>query len=263
MGASEKTMIQRFNTLGYQDRFVFLGRIGEGRAVDKYRVRCKRCGTQFEAWKDTLNGRIKRVICPECGAASDGKDVFAKTAKAKEALEYYRQGHSVKETAELYGTTKTQINNIVKVAGATNGKDFVAEGRHHNESVRKKTGSKRQIGGNIYARAKRHGANVVEWVTLKACYEKYDGICCICGKHCDWDDRRYGRTGPDYPNRGHIVASSLGGEVSWKNIWLVCQECNVKFGAEDESSLLRKGGWTWDPKQKKYVRESIHSESKR
>ena len=44
--------------------------------------------------------------------------------QAREVAEFYTQGHSVKETAERFGVSTVQVNNLVKKRKLTNGRDF-------------------------------------------------------------------------------------------------------------------------------------------
>ena len=46
------------------------------------------------------------------------------SAQADAVAEYYVQGHSVTETAEIFGVPKSQVNNLAKVRGLTNGRNF-------------------------------------------------------------------------------------------------------------------------------------------
>lgn len=44
--------------------------------------------------------------------------------QAAEVAKYYTQGHTVKETAEKFGVSRVQVNNLAKKRGLTNGKSF-------------------------------------------------------------------------------------------------------------------------------------------
>lgn len=128
MGMSVAYMEEKFYSLGYDKSFVLLGRVGAGRKADKYLVKCLICNTEFEAWKDTLNGRQKRLICKKCGMASDGNNIKVRSPKVDEAMAFYAEGHSVSETAKRFDFTKTDINNFAKDRGVTNGRDWKEAG---------------------------------------------------------------------------------------------------------------------------------------
>lgn len=122
MGMSEAWLQEKFNTLGYGSAFDLVGRVGTG-SSNAFRVRCRACDCEFnrDRWYIT-HGR--RLICPDCGAASTGAPVLTRTDTATEALAYYTAGHSVMETATAFGLSEIQVNNLVKRAGVTNGRSF-------------------------------------------------------------------------------------------------------------------------------------------
>lgn len=67
-------------------------------------------------------------------------------------------------------------------------------------------------------------------ITLKGLYERYDGVCHICGGRCDWNDYQISDgvhiAGDNYPSIDHIVELANGGEHSWANIKLAHRHCN-------------------------------------
>lgn len=144
MGMSVAYMEERFYSLGYNKKFSLLGRVGSGRRADKYIAKCLTCGAEFEAWKDTLNGRQKRLICKKCGAASDGNNVKARSPKVDEAMAFYTEGHSVSETAKKFGFSKTDINNFVKDRKITNGRDWKEAGLEASKAKSKEASVRRE-----------------------------------------------------------------------------------------------------------------------
>lgn len=52
------------------------------------------------------------------------KTAWVNSPQADAVAEYYVQGHSVTETAEHFGVSKGQVNNLVKTRGLTNGRKF-------------------------------------------------------------------------------------------------------------------------------------------
>lgn len=73
--------------------------------------------------------------------------------------------------------------------------------------------------------------------TLKALYEKYNGVCYLCGEFCDWNDGEwkngifyaYGR----YPSRDHVIALANGGDDTWSNLRLAHLSCNASKGTKN------------------------------
>ena len=71
------------------------------------------------------------------------------------------------------------------------------------------------------------GADYDRAVTLKAVYERYNGVCQICGKPTDWNDHSWSKSfGAMYPTIDHKTPLSKGGAHTWDNVQLACALCN-------------------------------------
>ena len=136
---NDKEYKGRFIKLGLSDQFDFIGRDYSSYRGRKIIVRCRECGTEFSTWAfdEILKGRQSHLLCPECGSASDGEDVWNRSPQCEKAMAYYVQGHTVKETAEQFGVSTVQINNAVKVRNLTNGRKWGEYNPKHNEKQRK------------------------------------------------------------------------------------------------------------------------------
>lgn len=141
---AEESYRKKFDELGLSERFELVHRIWEKRSDRRFWCKCKTCGTEFLRSNDVLRGKQQRLLCPECGAASDGNDIFARSQTVKSAAEYYVQGHTVKETAEQFGLTKWQVNGLVKARKLTNGNKFIP-GSNADTERRKKEAEQRLI----------------------------------------------------------------------------------------------------------------------
>ena len=96
--------------------------------------------------------------------------------------------------------------------------------------------SDREWSGNPRRRARKYGAEYETGITLGKLVER-DGLTCyICGKTCDWNDRRWGTCGPDYPTRDHVVPLAKGGRHVWSNVRVACAMCNSLKGDGDASA---------------------------
>ena len=62
-------------------------------------------------------------------------------------------------------------------------------------------------------------------ITLPRLFEKYNGICNICGKQISFE---CSRESGDYPSIDHIKPISKGGLHRWNNVQLACRSCNIK-----------------------------------
>jgi 5-methylcytosine-specific restriction endonuclease McrA/uncharacterized Zn finger protein (UPF0148 family) len=84
------------------------------------------CGAEFYTWslRELFRGRQDRLICAECGAASNGANIWERSAECDDAMAYYVAGHTVAETAKKFGVSKARINGSVKTRGLTNGRQW-------------------------------------------------------------------------------------------------------------------------------------------
>lgn len=64
-------------------------------------------------------------------------------------------------------------------------------------------------------------------ITLEALYRRDSGVCYLCGKSCDWNDKQENIVGPSYPSIDHIIPVSRGGLHAWNNVRLAHFSCNV------------------------------------
>ena len=64
------------------------------------------------------------------------KTAWVNSPEADAVAAFYVQGHSVRETAEKFGVTKVQVNNLAKTRHLSNGKTF-AEGKAEENEKRK------------------------------------------------------------------------------------------------------------------------------
>lgn len=62
---------------------------------------------------------------------------WVNSPQADAVAKYYVQGHRVSETAKKFGVSKCQINNLVKIRGLTNGRQWGGLDDDYKESMRK------------------------------------------------------------------------------------------------------------------------------
>ena len=65
-------------------------------------------------------------------------------------------------------------------------------------------------------------------ITLEALYRRDSGVCYLCGKKCNWNDKTDKSVGPAYPSIDHMIPIAKGGLHAWTNVKLAHFECNWK-----------------------------------
>lgn len=129
----------KLDALGMSEYFELIERDWSSDHGRRARIKCRACEAEFYTWnlREIFRGRQDRLICAECGAASDGENIWERSAECDEAMAYYVAGHTVAETAEKFGVSKDRINGSVKTRGLTNGRKWGEPSDAHIESVRK------------------------------------------------------------------------------------------------------------------------------
>ena len=230
--AGEELYRQKFAQLGLAEKFELVGRDWASDHGRKMVVKCKTCGAVFSIWDEVLKGRQKHMLCKECGASSDEDDVWIRSRKCADALDYYVHGHSVRETALKYGVTKCAINNAVRTNGLTNGREWQAEGIKLKQTfVKFEKCRVSRPRHNNKSRAQRFGCEYDPSVSLKRLIER-DGLrCAICGEMCDLNDHSWSKySGPMHPSIDHIIPMCKGGGHTWTNVQVAHIICNREKG---------------------------------
>lgn len=132
--AAEENYRKKFEEFGLTERFTFLRREWSAGHDKRFWSRCKTCGAEFISYPEVFKGRQKHLLCPQCGTASDGENVWSRSLQCDQAMEFYQQGHSVSETAARFCVTISQVNAVVKARGITNGRDWREAGREANRA---------------------------------------------------------------------------------------------------------------------------------
>ena len=84
----------------------------------------------------------------------------------------------------------------------------------------------------LYNSKRLNESNIVDKdITLQKLFDKYDGICYLCGKECDFNDKviteeGYTIVGKTYPSIEHVIPISKNGMHSWDNVNLAHHYCN-------------------------------------
>lgn len=216
----EELYRQRFNALGLD--FEFLRREWSKDHDKRFWVRCNRCGSELLRNNDLFKGKAKGIRCFVCG---NGMKYHSEQANV--ILEFYQEGHSVTETAKIFGISKSRVNDLIKFRGATNGRTFEQGGIESNLKRSQDALGSDSKHPSYYSRAKRLGLPAELGITLKKLYDRDKGICQICGLICIYPGDPQSQL---YPSIDHIIPFNKDplkrGGHTWKNVQLAHRICN-------------------------------------
>ena len=181
----------------------------------KYKLRCKTCGSVMERWKSSI--RRSECHCEKC------KDDM-RTKEELERLENSFVGEFRKCTCcgEYYFAVRK--NSLYCSAKCKRKSKKIRRKQRDPEYGKSKHRFRREK--SYIQRAKKYGCEYEYGITIKSVFNRDGGVCKICGKPCDLNDRSYGCYGPNYPTVDHIIPLSKGGPHTWDNVQLAHAICN-------------------------------------
>ena len=194
-------------------------------------------GWHYVAWADNVvqekhpafdfvayfNGRI-RLQCKECGAEIERAQ---STVKQKGI-----RCEGCREAKQMDGLRRQLVNTLNRIIASKTtktcpvcGKEFCSP---YPDAVYCSQGCKRKHrGSSVRRRCRKYRVPYHTGITLPKVYRRDGGICQICGKPTDWNDKAWGEhLGPMHPTIDHIVALASGGGHTWDNVQLAHAICN-------------------------------------
>jgi len=189
----------------------------------------KRDSTQ----KRTPEEEHKRYIVRKYGSEDNYQKWLAEQEALKRELEQRReQERQARKEAYENQLEEWRIAREARKE-ANHRKDFciVCGKEYETYNPAQKTCSKEC--GKKLARAHKHkripkSQLVDKDITLEALYRRDSGVCYLCGKKCDWNDKTDKSVGPAYPSIDHMIPIAKGGLHAWTNVKLAHFECNWK-----------------------------------
>ena len=195
-----------------QPDFEYLG--GYTNSDGIIRLRCKECGSEFDRTFQSVR-KGKAIRCVNCKKQKEQLDAFEREkARINKEIEKAKK-HSEQLQKKLH--TCPVCGNI-----AISRKYCCVECRNkatnYNRDIRRRTKIKNAI--------------IDKDITLKALYDRDNGICYICGEICSWKDKETKDNvvicGDNYPSIDHVIPLVAGGKHSWDNVRLAHRICNSK-----------------------------------
>lgn len=213
------------------------------RGSQEYTKECIVCGKTFKTWypqKQTCSDECKKIN-NDRKHRERGKNRARKRDPEKEHAKWIKCRYGSEEAhqeylAELEKKKQEQMEQTRKRKEAEKkaklifGECVVCGNSFKTYNRQQKTCSK-ECGKKLsYARKqKRIPENQIvdKDITLEALYRRDSGVCYLCGKLCDWNDKEGFVVGASYPSIDHIVPVSRGGLHAWNNVRLAHFRCNV------------------------------------
>jgi len=178
---------------------------------------CIICGKEFET------ARPHKLTCSdEC--KKERKKRYAQERGTRRPAGGYHDAYIKRR----YGSEENRQKHLEKTIRT--GKCIVCGAEYQTRNPAQKTCSKKCGKRLHYSRkTQRIPKNQIidKDITLEALFRRDSGVCYLCGKPCDWNDKQENIVGPNYPSIDHVVPVSQGGLHSWSNVKLAHFACNA------------------------------------
>lgn len=180
-------------------------------------LRCKNCGAiMTRSWVAIRHGN---VVCRNCEALQKQLE--------KEQKEKQKAARNEKREAKWWARDHEQLT--FTECGHC-GSLFFSE----RKGVKYCSARCRNAAANAASKDKRWrkiGISTHEFITLRALYNRDEGVCYLCGGKCNYEDYTKAGdvfiAGDFYPSIDHVVPLSKGGLHVWENVRLAHRRCNT------------------------------------
>lgn len=195
-------------------------------------IKCKTCGyIKTAAWGLIRHGTVE---CNECKE----RERIRKQQKKQAEKDAKKERMRLQE--EVARTLREEKQKAIEEGHRIKNKKCSQCGRmySYNDSKGKKYCSKvcRDRAANkareVRRRMKIRTQMVDRDISIERLYKRDGGICYLCGRVCDWNDKRWDGInsavicGNTYPSIDHVIPLAKGGRHSWENVKLACRGCN-------------------------------------
>lgn len=236
VGGSHPLTEQQVSDIVSESGFDYIG--GYEATKKPITVRCRQCSRiferQFHIFRDVVNGTFgAQCCCPHCY-----KDQHSKMRERAERAKREAQMRAQHRAEQLSRKVSEQLtmrlaNHVCKNCGT----DFCIESTGYNSELYCSERCQRRWHERIKnekrmdkLKTRPHDTDI----TLEKLFKRDDGVCYICGCHCDWSDivEKDGTkiAGDHYPSIDHVKPVAKGGTHTWSNIKLACRACNTLKG---------------------------------
>lgn len=194
-------------------------------------IKCSRCGNILRLSADRAFRKGEPIACKKCKQAENER----RAAEVSASKAYKKRIAALQKSIENEIKRFSDKLEMEYRECADCGRIFYSEKRKqrcdncdgkHRAILNKKRNSRR----GAQRRAKLSAAMVDKDINLVDLFKKSNGICYLCGKPCDTEDRHEANgtiiCGDMYPSIDHVIPLARGGQHSWNNVRLAHRICN-------------------------------------
>ena len=197
---------------------IYSKRVVKGNA-NKGKEPCKKCGKYTQLNQDGLCIKCKPKEtrrCTICNSELTNERTICKSCKEEKKKKELEIKYSKKYICQYCG-------EIYHMSDNWKGKKYCSiECRNKKENKSKEIKRRTRLITN---------GEYDDTITLKKLYKKYNGVCQICGKKCDYEDyviteKGVHIAGNMYPSIDHMIPLAKGGTHTDNNVQLAHRICN-------------------------------------
>lgn len=204
-------------------------------------IRCKTCGTVKHVKSQAIrHGSARCSVCFERERIEreeqkqkrrEEREAAKKQLQAETAEERRQRIRQREREREKEKRRRERLEHITFTSCMGCGAMFLYDDRTHQKYCSKQCARRlRQKKKEVVRRIRTKAQMVDNDITLEKLYQRDGGICYLCGRVCDWNDRVVidGTVicGDNYPSIEHVIPLSKNGKHSWANVKLACRKCN-------------------------------------
>lgn len=199
-------------------------------------IRCKICGTVKHIQSQAIrHGSARCSVCFERERAErEERKRREKEASRKPKLtdeERKQRQRIVRRNYEERKRRKERLEHTSFTSCQCCGAMFLYDDRTHQKYCSKQCAARLRQKRHETERRIRTKAQMVDSdISLERLYQRDGGICYLCGRVCDWNDREVVDgtiiCGDTYPSVDHVIPLSKNGKHAWVNVKLACRKCN-------------------------------------
>lgn len=192
-------------------------------------IRCKTCGTVKHVKSQAIrHGSARCAVCFERERAERNNRKIAEIEERRKQREDQKRQTILRREEKK---RQERLDHISVFSCEVCGAMFLADDRHKNrfcsDACARRSRNKQK---ELNRRIKIENQMVNRDISLERLYQRDGGICYLCGRVCDWNDREVVDgiviCGDTYPSIDHFIPLSKKGKHSWMNVKLACRKCN-------------------------------------